>query len=133
MNAKEFAWLAILAIPTVLQSQASPKAELTTSQAKEHVGESATVCGRVVDAKISKYSAGSYGKSITFFLDEPEAARTFSFATLTSDPTRFEQTKKAYEGKQVCVTGKIMTLGNALPHINVMKPSQIEMRQDEKK
>lgn len=133
MDAREFAWLAILAIPIVLHSQANTKAELTTSEAKEHVGESATVCGRVVGAEISRYSAGSYGKPITFFLDEPEATRTFSFATLTSDPTKFEQIKKAYEGKHVCVTGKIMRLGNVLPHINVMKPSQIEIRQDEKK
>jgi hypothetical protein len=132
MHAKKFAWLVILATPSVLYGQRNMKTELTTSEAKEHVGESATVCGKVVGAKISRYSAGSYGKPITFFLDEPEAFRTFSFGTLTNDPTKFEQVKETYQGKRVCVTGKIMMLGNA-PYINAMQPSQIEMRPDEKK
>ena len=131
MAAKEFVWLVLFGIPILLYSQANTKRELSTTEAKEHVGESATVCGKVVDAKISRYSTGQSGYPITFFLDGPEATRTFSFATLTRDPAKFGQIKEAYDGKRVCVTGKIMMLGN-IPHIDVMQPSQIEMQHDEK-
>jgi hypothetical protein len=105
---------------------------LSTLQAANHVGEAAIVCGKVVGARISKYSIADRGKPLTFFLDEPETNPTFFFVTWSPDPTTPQQTKAAYDGKQVCVTGKIMKMGN-VPHIIATEPSQIVVQTDNKK
>lgn len=129
---EKIAVLFVLAMITLLYSQANGALRLTSSEAKQHVGESATVCGKVVSATISKYSVAGFGKPITFFLDEPETNPTFSFAILARYPAKAGQIKEAYEGKRVCVTGKIMMVAN-VPNIDATEPSQIEIQRDEKK
>ena len=101
-------------------------------EAKDHIGEPATVCGKIVAARISKYSVGGHGRPITFYLDEPSPNQVFSFVAWSSDPTKVEQTKSDYEGKQVCVTGTITKLGT-LPHIIVTDLSHIKPETEEQK
>jgi hypothetical protein len=104
---------------------------LTAKEAQEHVGETATVCGRVVAARISRYEVGNRGKPITLYLDKPEPDPLFFFMTWGPDPAKLEQTKASYEGKQVCVTGKIMQ--KMTPHILATEPSQITVQAEGKK
>ena len=98
---------------------------ITPKQALEHVGETATVCGKVVAARISKYEVGNQGKPITFHLDKPESEPLFFFITWSPDAAKLEETKQSYEGKQVCVTGRI--LQKLTPHILATEPSQIKL------
>ena len=98
----------------------------------DHIGEPATVCGKIVAARISKYSVGGHGRPITFYLDEPSPNQVFSFVAWSSDPARVEQTKSDYAGKLVCVTGTITKL-RTLPHMIVTDPSHIKFETEEKK
>jgi hypothetical protein len=116
----------------LLFGQTKSTQRLSPLQATNHVGEAAIVCGKVVSARISRYSIADRGKPLTFFLDEPETNPTFFFVTWSPDPATIQQTKAAYEGKQVCVTGKIMKMGN-VPHIIATEPSQIVIQTDNKK
>ncbi|MGA8541427.1 MAG: hypothetical protein WB566_18130, partial [Terriglobales bacterium] len=55
---------------------------IKAAEAKNHIGEMATVCGKVVDSrKIGKYGLGGYGKPVTFDLDQPETNSVFYFVT----------------------------------------------------
>jgi hypothetical protein len=105
--------------------------KLTAKEAHQHIGETATVCGKVVGARISKYAVGDHGKPITFDLDQPEPQRVFFFVTWSPDPAKLQQTKEAYDRKRVCVTGKIQEMG-AVPHILATEPSQIAVEGETK-
>jgi hypothetical protein len=130
---KTFALLARLTMLLPLTfSETKPPQRITAADAKNHVGEPATVCGTVVASRISGYSVGDRGKPITFFLDKPEPNPVFIFVTLSSDPAKVEETKAGYDGKQVCVTGKITLVNNA-PHIIAKEPSQIQVQTGQKK
>lgn len=115
-----------------LPGQTNGAQRLSASEAKNHIGEPATVCGKIVTARISRYAIGERGRPITFYLDEPAPNRVFSFVSWSSDPTKVEQTKADYTGKQVCVTGTITKVGT-LPHMVVTEASHIKFETEDKK
>jgi hypothetical protein len=100
--------------------------------AKNHVGETATVCGEVADARIGKYGVGSFGRPVTLYLDSPEPHPVFFFVTWGADQAKAEQVRTFYQGKQVCVAGKIVK-GGTVPYIIASGPSQIKIQTDAKK
>ena len=81
--------------------------QVATSDAKNHIGQSAIVCGKVVDTKIPKYGIAGKGKPVSFFLDQPEATSVFYFVAFGSKPDDPKEVVAAYDGKRVCVTGEI--------------------------
>lgn len=132
IGVQELIFFVGLGMLPMLYSQANEALRLSPPEAKAHFGEMATVCGRVVDTKTSKYSVGGLGKPITFFLDSPQPNPEFSFTAWTPDPTKLSQLKEAYEGKRVCVTGKIVKLAN-VPHVTATDLSQIEVQNESRK
>ncbi len=78
------------------------------AEAKNHVGEMAIVCGKVVDAKIADPGVGP-GKQVYFYLDEPQTDPVFFFVAWGTQAGGPQEAVAAYQGKQVCVTGKIAT------------------------
>lgn len=82
----------------------APK-RISPADAKNHIGENVTVCGKVVDAKnFGKYGIAGHGKPVSLYLDQPEQNPVFYFVTFG---TETEEVVSAYQGKNVCVTGKI--------------------------
>jgi hypothetical protein len=122
-------WFGLL-LPLVF-GQTTKSQVLSAAEAKQHVGESATVCGKVVAARISKYSVGRRGKPITFDLDETAPKRVFMFISWSPDPKTVEQTRDSYTGKNVCVSGTITRTG-ATPHMVVSDSSQIQVQTEGK-
>jgi hypothetical protein len=100
---------------------AAQGASLTPEDAKQHVGEDATVCGVVVAAK---YAAQT--KSGPTFLDfgKPYPNTTFTALILGSDRAKFGTPEKDLQGKQICVTGKIQ-LYEGRPEILLTDPKQL--------
>jgi hypothetical protein len=91
----------------------TPAPRINAAEAKNHIGETAMVCGKVVSNKVLKYGLAGHGKPITFDLDQPEPNPVFYFVTFGSDPEG-KDAIAAYDGKNVCVTGKInQTSGHA--------------------
>jgi hypothetical protein len=97
---------------------------LTAADAKNHVGEKATVCGSVAS---THYAAHSKGSPTFFNLDEPYPKQIFTIVIWGSDRDKFGDPEAKYQNKQVCVTGKIISYRGA-PEIAASEPGQIEIR-----
>jgi len=100
------------------------KAELrlAPTEAGDHVGETATVCGVVVSAKY----ATRIGGTPTFLnLDRPYPDHIFTIVIWGTDRAVFGEPETTYAGRSVCVTGKIETF-NHRPQVVARDPSQIE-------
>ena len=67
--------LYLLAVPS-LQAQTK---KLTAAEAKDHIGDRATVCGKVVS---THYAKSSKGEPTFLNLDEPHPKRSFHYSDL---------------------------------------------------
>jgi micrococcal nuclease len=94
---------------------------ISARDAKDHVGENATVCGTVASAK---WASGSRGSPTFLNLDEPYPNQIFTVVIWGSDRSKFGQPEKTYEGKRICVTGLIKSY-RGQPEIAASNPSQI--------
>lgn len=77
---------------------------LAASQAKDHIGETATVCGKVVS---TRYSASSRGRPTFLNLDKPYPNQVFTVVIWGENRAKFGRPEKDYKDKEICVTGKI--------------------------
>jgi len=112
--------LYLLAVPS-LQAQTK---KLTTAEAKNHIGDRATVCGKVVSTHFAKSSKGEP----TFLnLDEPYPKEIFTILIWGSDREKFGTPEDEYKGIRVCVTGKI-TSYRGRPEIVATERGQIEVQ-----
>jgi hypothetical protein len=106
----------------------TPK-RVSPTEAKGHIGETAIVCGKVVDMRVPRNGIGGYGMPVSFDLDQPEPNPVFYFVAFAPGPPDTPQkTLDAYNGKHVCVTGKITTQpgGNGAPFIFASDRAQIK-------
>jgi hypothetical protein len=112
-------------LSAVVLAQTTPPAHVNPADAKNHIGETATVCGKVVDNQVSKYGLGGRGKPVTFDLDQPQPNQVFYFVTFGAQPDGPPEAIAAYQGKRVCVTGKIASAASG-PYILAADRSQIK-------
>jgi hypothetical protein len=112
---------AILAIAFCAAAQ---NANLTAREAKDHVGEIRTVCGKVAS---THYAAGSKGQPTVLNLDEPYPKEIFTILIWGSDRARFGTPQSKYRNAQVCVNGKI-ELYRGVPEIIATDPSQLTLQ-----
>ncbi len=120
---KPFIRLAVLwlAATTAAAAQA---VHLTAREAKNHVGEKATVCGKVVG--IHFVSSGK-GQPTFVHFDEPYPDQIFTLVIWGSDRPKFGRPEELYRDKGLCVTGKITSyLG--IPEIVASNPSQVQIQ-----
>jgi len=116
--------LSVVLVSLFVTSAYAQTAHLTAAEAKDHIGETATVCGKVVSARFAKDSKGQP----TFLnLDEPYPNHIFTIVIWGSDKEKFGDILTKYSVKNVCVTGKI-TSYQGKPEIAVSDPSQIEIQ-----
>lgn len=87
--------IAILAIPGV---QAQTR-KLTAAQAKDHIGERATVCGKVAS---TRYAERSKGEPTFLNLDEPYPKQVFTIVIWGNDRQKFGNPETKYRDKNVC-------------------------------
>ena len=92
----------ILAIAFCATAQ---NANLTARQAKDHVGEVRTVCGKVAS---THYASGSKGQPTFLNLDEPYPKEIFTILIWGSDRVKFGTPESKYRDSQVCVNGKFI-------------------------
>lgn len=94
---------------------------LTAAEAKNHVGENATVCGTVVS---THYSERTKGNPTFLNLDEPYPRQIFTILIWGSDRGKFGDPEGKFGNKRVCVTGVIKDY-KGVPEVIVEQPSQI--------
>ena len=94
---------------------------LTPVEAKAHVGEMATVCGKVVSARFAESSA----RQPTFLnLDQPFPKQIFTVVIFGSDRSKFGEPEKEFLNQTICATGTIEDY-RGLPQIVATEPKQI--------
>jgi DNA/RNA endonuclease YhcR with UshA esterase domain len=94
---------------------------MSATEAKDHVGETATVCGSVVS---TRYAASTKGQPTFLNLDNPYPSRIFTILIWGSNRSKFGTPESDYKGKRICVTGKI-TEYRGVPEIIADDPGQI--------
>jgi len=109
--------LAALAEPTLAQKK------LSTSEAKDHVGEVATVCGEVAS---THYAPSTKGQPTFLNLDKPYPSPVFTILIWGSNRGKFGAPENEFKGKRVCATGKITAYRGA-PEIVANEPEQIKL------
>jgi hypothetical protein len=97
-------------------AQSAQPVHIHAVDAKNHIGETATVCGKVVDYKVNRYGVANHGLPVMLDLDQPEPNPVFYFVTFGSKAGGPDEAVAAYKDKSVCVTGKI-TLSSGRPYI----------------
>lgn len=118
MKSKIF--LAILAIATCTAAQ---NGKLTSKEAKYHVGETATICGKVAS---THYATQSRGQPTFLNLDVPYPRELFTILIWGSDRPKFGTPETKYKDTRVCITGKIKSHRD-IPEIVATEPGQIEI------
>jgi hypothetical protein len=106
----------VVAIGPLLAQQ-----KLSASDAKDHIGEKATVCGSVVS---THYAPGTKGQPTFLNLDKPYPNRVLTVMMWGENRSKFGTPESAYKGKRICVTGKI-TEYRRVPEIVADDPGQI--------
>lgn len=94
---------------------------LTASEAKDHIGEKATVCGTVAS---TRYAASSKGPPTFVNIDKPYPNQVFTILIWGEDLPKFNVKPSTWEGKWVCATGTISSY-RGVPEIVAKSPDQI--------
>jgi endonuclease G len=110
-------------LTTVLISSAFAQSEkkIPSSEAAQHVGERATVCGYVAS---SRYLSTSRSKPTFLNVGKPYPDQDFTVVIWPEDRMKFGQPEGKYFHKNICVTGEI-TLYRGSPEIIARNPAQI--------
>ena len=101
------------------------QAPVPARQAKDHLGETATVCGKVATAR---FASGSRGQPTFMNLDVPYPNQVFTVVIWRDARVKFGTPPEvAYRDKNICVSGKI-TSYRGEPQIVATDPKQIAIK-----
>jgi DNA/RNA endonuclease YhcR with UshA esterase domain len=112
-------WLLLTILVT---TTACAQQKLQPSEAKVHVGETATVCGIVAS---SRYAPSTKGQPTFLNLDKPYPNHVFTVLIWGESRSKFGTPESDYRGKRICVTGAI-TEYRGVAEIVVNDPKQIK-------
>lgn len=96
----------------------------TAQMAQNHIGEKATVCGKVVS---THYASSTKGEPTFLNLDEPYPNQIFTAIIWGDSRANFDNPERRYKGKHVCVTGKIKSY-QSTAEIILYSKSQISVK-----
>lgn len=96
----------------------------SASKAKYHIGESATICGKVVS---TYYAYNSNGEPTFLNLDRPYPNNIFTVVIWGNVRDNFDRPEKKYKYKNVCVSGYIDSY-NGIPQIEIESKKQIVIK-----
>jgi DNA/RNA endonuclease YhcR with UshA esterase domain len=96
---------------------------IPSAQAKDHVGETATVCGKVAS---TRYLDKSEKRPTFLNFDKPSPNQTFTAVIFGQNRAKFGTPEQTFRDKNVCVTGAIATFGGK-PEIELTNPQQIRL------
>src|ERR1700685_1853376 len=116
-----------LVIPSVVVLWAAlglAQTSISAADAKNHVGERATVCGEVAS---THYAASSRGSPTFINLDKAYPNQIFTVLIWGTNRPKFGDPEEVYRGKNICVTEKISDY-KAAPEIMAYEPSQIKVQ-----
>jgi hypothetical protein len=101
---------------------ASSEQRLTASEARQHMGEHATVCGVVASAS---YAERARGQPTFLNLDKPYPNQIFTIVIWGENRAKFGAPESKYLDKRICVSGLIRNY-HGEPETMPSDPSQIQ-------
>jgi hypothetical protein len=111
-----------LATVSVVAQQAGTT--ITAAEAKNHVGETVTVCGKVMSPK---FASSTKGQPTYLNLDKPHPGAIFTVVIFGSDRPKFGEPEVAFKDTTICVTGKVQEY-RGTPEIIASDPKQIVVK-----
>ena len=114
----------LLAVTLLFSGAAPAQSTLSAAEAKNHIGEKATVCGKVAN---TYYGARSLNDPTFINLDKPYSTQVFKIVIWGTERSKFGNPEIDYQGKRICVTGEI-TEFKRIPQIVATNPSQIRIQ-----
>lgn len=108
----------------IVEARPAQTQTLTAEQAKDHVGETATVCGEVAS---SHYAYNTRGHPTFLNLDRAYPHQIFTIVIWGNDRGKFDHPERRYRHKHICVTGTIKMYRH-VPEIIARTPRQINVR-----
>jgi hypothetical protein len=99
--------------------------QISAAEAKNHIGENATVCGKVASIH---WATSSRGEPTFINLDAPYPRQVFTVLIWGSDRPKFGDVEQRYSGKRLCATGNIAEY-KGVPEIIVHDPSALRQSQ----
>lgn len=93
------------------------------SDAADHVGEAAVVCGRVAD---TSYRPDVDGRPTFLNFERPYPDQAFTVLIWGEHRTEFDRPETRLRGKRVCVRGRIR-MHREIPQIEAVDPAQLEI------
>lgn len=116
---------AVLAFVVLLNYTArSQNAQITAAEAKDRIGERATVCGNVAS---SRFASKSKGQPTFLNLEKSYPNKVFTVVIWGEDRSKFDKPESKYQDHKICVSGKI-TNYQGEPEIVASSPSQVEIQ-----
>jgi DNA/RNA endonuclease YhcR with UshA esterase domain len=100
-----------------------PQAKITPAEAKNYIGQEATVCGNVAS---TRYASSTRGQPTFLNLDKKYSNPLFTVIIWGQNRGKFGNPDTEYLGKQICVTGRI-TEYRGVPEIEATTPEQIKI------
>ena len=114
-------FIVALALALLIVQPALAQKKITAAEAKDHIGETVTVCGNVVS---TRYAASTRGQPTFLNLDKPYPSQVFTVVIWGSNRNKFGAPEVDYMGKRICATGKI-TEYRGTPEVIAEAPAQI--------
>jgi DNA/RNA endonuclease YhcR with UshA esterase domain len=96
--------------------------KIPASEAGQHIGEHAAVCGVVAS---SRYLSNSRSKPTFLNLGRPYPNQDYTVVIWPEDRPQFGRPEDTYLGKNICVTGEISSY-RGMPEVVVRNPTQIQ-------
>jgi DNA/RNA endonuclease YhcR with UshA esterase domain len=112
-----------LVLALVIIQPALAQKNLTAAEAKDHVGETATVCGNVVS---TRYATSTKGQPTFLNLDKPYPNLIFTIVIWGNNRSQFGRPDIEYSEKRICVTGKIAEY-RGIPEVIAESPARIRV------
>lgn len=116
--------IAIFCATLIWSALAEAQKSISAAEGKDHIGDRITVCGQVAS---THFADRSKGQPTFINLDKPYPNQIFTVLIWGSDRPKFGTPEQIYDGKHVCVTGKI-SVYRGVPEIITNDPSQISVR-----
>jgi hypothetical protein len=113
---------ALLAVGLTCSAALAQSPTLTPKEGAKHIGERATVCGRVASAR---YVVGAKGGPTLLNLDEPYPRQIFTLVIWEDDRPKFGEPEKLKD-QSVCAMGMIKEF-KGKPEIVLRDPTQLKV------
>jgi len=114
-------WFRAVAVLICLTHSLSAQTQINPVEARENVGRTTTVCG---DVRSTRYALSLKGTPTYITLDSVET--DFTIVIPGRDRAKFGQPDFTYNGKSVCITGKIEERDGRI-HMKATDPKQIRI------